>query len=84
MRRLFRSKNVKIGHELDFALVVPRRVVEVDDQLVSCSVGVERKTDLPDQLLVCADIAERFAVEHIRARHQFNSLDARLKSRCAG
>src|SRR5262249_10981997 len=61
LRRVLRSKEEDIGLELDLAVGVPRRQVEIDDKAVARVLRIDREAGDADDLLVRAGVAERLA-----------------------
>jgi hypothetical protein len=71
-------EDVKIGGEFDQALLVARRLVEIDYDLIVRIVRVDGEVDFGDDLLVSARQPELLAVEQVGAGDDFYTGDACL------
>ena len=76
--QVFGSEDVKIGGEFDQALLVARRLVEIDYDLIVRIVRVDGEVDFGDDLLVSARQAELLAVEQVGAGDDLYAGDAGL------
>src|SRR5262245_57901357 len=68
-------EDVKIGGEFDQALLVARRLVEIDYDFIVWIVRVDGEVDFGDDLLVSARQAEFLAVEQVGAGDNFYAGD---------
>ena len=77
-RRLLRLKNVNVGGELDLALCVARRFLQINDDSVRRGIRLYREENLADQLLIRAGVTKSFSRKDVRTRKNLNAFDACL------
>ena len=76
-------EQVEVSAELDLAIRVARRELQIDDVRIAGEIRIEREVDLADDLLVGADGAERAAAENRLAPLDAEPDHPRLDGRCS-
>ena len=75
--RIARLKHIEVGRELDQALSVARRLVDVADDLVRGQVRIDGEEYFADHALVWPRGAERFSAEHVGAIRNLHAQNGR-------